>query len=633
MHILKIGQTLCVLAWLAFGGAAKLLAQPYYPASAIPPAMTAHADVVVRRHELTFDIQNKGEAIETEHKIFTILNEKGAKRSEVYFGYYAFLKIEDIEAAVYDAEGTLVRRLKRKDIEDVMPFQQYVDDVRYKLLRLPARAYPYTIEYTVRKRHLGLMFYPDFQPQSEISDAVESADFEIKAPASLTVRFREMNVPTGSKTGPLHWSFNQLPALEAEPYAPLGHSVLPLVLTAPTEFTFGGYDGKMRSWEEFSAFEYQLLQGRQTLPAETVAKLRDMTADCRDIPCKVERVYRYLQDNTRYFYVGLGIGGWQPTPAEQVDAFKYGDCKGLSNYTVAMLQAVDVPAFYVNIRAGNDELYQPFDFPNPWFNHIIVCVPQPNDTLWLECTSQTESCGFLGDFTDRRLALPIAPKGGKPLRTPVYDERHNTALRHTDISLSADGGATLRTKAIYQAIAQEIPAALAEMSDEARRKTLYRLIQLRDFEIKDLTFKREKGRLPKVEQTMELAVPRLASPSGKRLFLSLPILSKPIDPPLADSTRRFDVQADARGFTEVDSMRIALPEGYRLEGQGEAIDVPSPFGHYQRSVKQDGAYILVQRRLVFNSKTHPKEYFGEFVAFLKTIAKADKNKLVLVKQT
>jgi hypothetical protein len=52
-------------------------------------------------------------------------------------GYYAFLKIEDIEAAVYDAEGTLVRRLKRKDIEDVMPFQQYVDDVRYKLLRFP----------------------------------------------------------------------------------------------------------------------------------------------------------------------------------------------------------------------------------------------------------------------------------------------------------------------------------------------------------------------------------------------------------------------------------------------------------------------------------------------------------------
>ena len=83
MNILKIWQTLCALAWLAFWGAPKLFSQPYYPASAIPSSLTAHADVVVRRHDLTFEIQHKGEAIETEHKIFTILNEKVAKRNEV----------------------------------------------------------------------------------------------------------------------------------------------------------------------------------------------------------------------------------------------------------------------------------------------------------------------------------------------------------------------------------------------------------------------------------------------------------------------------------------------------------------------------------------------------------------------
>ena len=610
-----------------------LFAQGGYPASSIPQGLLKHADIVVRQYELRFEVLNKGEAIETEHKVFTVLNEAGAQRSELRFPYSRFAKIDDIEASVYDSEGKLVRHLKKKDIEDVKPPEHFVNDVRYKVLRLPARAFPYTIEYTVTKKHEGLMFYPVFYPQETPSESVESALFEVQMPAGLEVRFREANLPPNCKTGPLRWAIQNIAAFQAEAYAPAAHLGMPEILTAPTEFVFGGVSGDLRTWASYGAFLQQLNSTQQELSPETKAAIQKMVADCSDADCKVRRIYEHLQTSTRYFFVGLGIGGWQPAPATEVDQFKYGDCKGLSNYMVAMLKAVGVPAYYAVIRAGEEEQQQFPDFPNAHFNHAIACAPLGKDTLWLECTSQTESCGFMGVFTDDRPALLVTPEGGKLVQTPRYDETRNTIRRETSIELAADGRAILHSKGIFKGISQGEAAALSGYSAEIQKKYFYRTLNVSDFEIKTLTFKRNKAILPTVEQTLALDIPKLAAVSGKRLFVPLGLLSNKLEVPPADSARRFAVQADTRGFTEEDVLTIAIPEGFRLESPFAPIAVSTVFGRFDLTVEQQPGKLLIQRKLVLNSKVQPKEQFGALVSFLKTVAKADKSKLVLVKQT
>lgn len=613
--------------------ATQLGAQSKYAVSDIPPELRLHANGVIRDYSVRFDVLNTGEALETEHKAVTLLNETGAALfGEVAFGYSKFLKIEDIEAAVYDANGLLVRHLKKKDVEDIKPPQYAVDDSRYKVLRLPARAFPYTVEYTVVRHHFGLMFYPSFSPQESPSFAVQAARFSITMPPGEDVRIKTTNLPEGAQKGMFLWELKNILPQKNEPYAPLGYQTAPTILSAPTSFRFGGFDGNMTTWQSYGAFMQQLNKTQQDLAQETKIKLQNMVAGCPDQACKIRRVYDYLQSNTRYFFVGLGIGGWQPAPASEVDHNKYGDCKGLSNYMVSMLDAVGITAYYAIIRAEDTEQQAQYpDFPNAWFNHIIVCVPNGQDTTWLECTSQTESCGFLSNFTDNRPALLITPTGGQLVQTPQYNETVNTTHRQTNIAIATDGSATLQSTDLYTGLSQIMPAALENLHDETRKEYLYKILKINDFEIVDLQISRKKEKIPSATIQLSLTLPKLASVSGKRIFIPVSLLStKPGLPAMPDSLRQQPIQADSRGSTEKDDVVFTLPEGYQLESTFTPINITSAFGHFEMSVTQDQEKILLHRQLILNSSIQPKEKFNDFIAFLKTIAKADKMKLVVV---
>jgi Domain of Unknown Function with PDB structure (DUF3857)/Transglutaminase-like superfamily len=614
------------IAQIAFG-------QLKHPANAIPDTLLKNAYLVIREYDLTFQVLDKGKAIETEHYVITLLNEKASDMSSPKFYYYEFEDIENIEASVYDSEGKLVRNLKKKDIEDGKPLMEGVYDVRYKELNLPSRSYPYTIDYTVIKKYKGLMFYPNFQPQFSPAVSVENASFELIMPTGLEARYKEVKVPSGSKVGPMRWEFKNIPAFRPEPFTPDNELNLAEIITAPNQFSFFGIEGDMQTWESYGAYLEKLNSPQRSISTELNAKLQAMVADCPDVYCKIQKVYEYLQTNTRYFYVGYGIGGWQPAAASKVDKYKYGDCKGLSNYTASMLNAVGVPARYAVIRAGDDEqLSQYPDFPNGHFNHAIVCVPMEKDTVWLECTSQTQSCGFMGDFTDNRPALVVTPTGGQLLRTPKYDENVNTILRETVVNLQSNGSAILSSKDVYAGISQGLIAELEGYHDEIRKKVLYKMLNINDFEIKSLEFVRKRDRIPSVQQNIELALPSYAAITGKRLFVPLSPLTAKVELPTQQPNRQSSVQAHSRGTTEEDHLTIVVPNGYEVESLLDQVNLETAFGSYTLSAKLEGKNLVVHRKLVLNSTVQPKESYPEYIAFLKSVAKSDKAKLVL-KQT
>src|ERR1043165_5657722 len=98
----------------------------------------------------------------------------------------------------------------------------------------------------------------------------------------------------------------------------------------------------MASWADFGKFIYTLKQGRDVLPENTRQTIHQLINGVSDDKKKIAILYEYLQKNTRYISIQLGIGGWQPFDAKFVATKAYGDCKALSNYMFSLLKEAGI---------------------------------------------------------------------------------------------------------------------------------------------------------------------------------------------------------------------------------------------------------------------------------------------------
>src|SRR5690606_13054680 len=59
--------------------------------------------------------------------------------------------------------------------------------------------------------------------------------------------------------------------------------------------------------------------------------------------------------------------------------------------------------------------------------------------VWADCTSKENPFGYLGTFTDDRLAVACTPEGGKLLRTPRFDADSSRQVRSASFILDSLG--------------------------------------------------------------------------------------------------------------------------------------------------------------------------------------------------
>ncbi|MFM2268283.1 MAG: hypothetical protein RL757_1724, partial [Bacteroidota bacterium] len=348
-----------------------------YAVSKIPKSLiNERTYAVLRNSHETFRILTVGKSTHKVWKVVTLLD-KRAESLRVPVIYYdaEFDKLSDVKATVYDANGKEVEKSRYKHRHEAAGDDGYTlkTSSRIKYIDLEYFQYPMTIEWSYEVRNENMMFYENWQPQFDDEMSVEKSVFRIESSIGDVVRHKsvltdEPNITKKGNDVNYEWSVANIKVKGDESYH-YGYVTTPTVYTAPKKFEVAGYEGNMNTWQNFGLFLNKLHEGRDELPAELVKELKELTKDCSDKKCKVEKIYDYLQKNTRYVSIQLGIGGWQPFKANYVAKNKYGDCKALSNFTKAMLKAVDVEAYCCIISAGNT--WNPMfpDFPISRFNH------------------------------------------------------------------------------------------------------------------------------------------------------------------------------------------------------------------------------------------------------------------------
>lgn len=608
-----------------------------YAASKIPAALLKNAHVVIRNSEKFVLLKNLDKMVVKEKMVMTVLDEKGDRYAYMVKGYDKFTSIESMDGTLYDANGKKLKSVKKNDIKDQSNTQEInlADDNRIKYHNFYYKIYPYTVEYETEIIKRETMFYPDWNPVVNEHVAIERSTMTVEVPKDYVLRYKCYNciepVLSGDDKKQYKWELSNFAAITKEYASPAWKKIVPYILIAPSQFQIEDYAGNMSDWAELGKFVYALNKGKDVLPDNIKQKVHQLTDGLSTREEKVQALYNFLQNNTHYISIQLGIGGWRPFDAAYVSSKAYGDCKALSNYMVSLLKEAGILSYYTLVQAGDDEQDIITEFPSQQFNHVITCIPNGKDTIWLECTSQTEVPGYMGEFTGNRHALLITEQGGKLVSTPTYSYKENVKQRTITASVNEEGHLTAQVRTNYKAIARDyIHQVIHGLSNDKIKEYLKERIDLPSFEVKQFSYKENRNLLPSIDETVDLVANHYASISGKRIFIVPNLLSKITTRLDATEERKYDIELSGEN-TNIDSVEIAIPAGYHIEALAPDSKLETKFGKYSTSIKMDGNKIRYYRRLEQYSGQYAAKDYADLAKFYDQIFKADRSRVVLVK--
>lgn len=606
----------------------------------IPAALLVNANAVVRNAVTNIEIRNEGKAIITNQYVVTVFNPGGNKYASMDLQYDKLISIRSFSGNLYDASGKRIRSLKKGDITDQSATSSYslADDNRVRSHNFNYQNYPYTVEYETAVEYNGIFYFPSWTPVEDENLSVQQSQLQVQMPLNYTIRYKTFNynkepeIATGKDSKTLQWKVENLVPVKSEAFSVPWFECTPSVFLAPTSFRLQDYNGTMTDWATFGKFLYTLNAGRDKLPDNVKSKVHALTDGLASTPAKVKILYEYLQQNTRYISVQLGIGGWQTYDANYVASNGYGDCKALSNYMYSLLKEAGIKSYYTLIKAGeHNQSFIP-DFPSNQFNHVIVCVPQDKDTIWLECTSQTEAPGYLGSFTGNRNALIIKEDGGVLVKTPGYTKTENLQIRKINSVLDLEGNLTLNIDTKYQAEQQDdVDGLLHGLSKELIAEYLKDKLSIPSYDILKFDYTQNKNGLPSVNEKLEVKAYNFATVTGKRIFITPNILNRS-GTKIQDHDKRINPIRLSIEYTDIDTVEIKVPEGYVPESlpAGEGFD--TKFGKFGTSFSFEPGRIIYIRHMQRNSGYYPATDGDALKKFYDAIYRSDRARIVLVKK-
>lgn len=611
-----------------------------YPVSDIPDTLLKNAGAVIRDELVDIHVGSMNEKEVFERRVITVLNESGDYLNSFQEYYDPGSKISIKKCEVYDKNGQIIKSYRKSDFNDYAAVSgiSLHEDNRVIVLEPVINTYPYTICYEFTREAKNFMSFQTWFPVRSDEVSVQNSLYRISSPSDLPVRFHEMNLSTGVRVKAeddrvvREWSLSNFPAVKDAPFEPPAWHFLPHLRIVPENFEFDKYAGSFADWQSFGKWVYDLTRDRDQIPLDLQLKMISLVEGAKDDREKVERIYRYLQETTRYVSIQLGIGGFQPFSAEYVYKNGYGDCKALTNYMKAMLTSVGIESVYTLVRAGKNAMEIVTDFPSQQFNHVILCVPLAEDTLWLECTSQTNPFGYLGYFTEDRTVLFIHENGGVLGRTPRLPASRNCEIRvaRVDVDpdrLSVDAFVQSRYTGLQYSNYASLLYEGREDQDRILKKNLDLTgLRLHDFSISDTLC--VEG--PELLLDLDISLSNYLTRSGDRIFIPLKLLDRRNYIPRNKDERTREVYMSL-SYEDCDTMIYRIPDDYIVEYIPEAVSVSYDFGHYSVSAELTGNEIVYIRKMGIYKGYYPPQEFDKLVEFYKVISKSEGMKAVVRK--
>ena len=611
-----------------------------YPITTINDSLKENADAVVRLDQMNITIASQRSMNIKTQRVVSVFNAKGLHHIDAYQHYDKTTTIKNIEAIVYDAFGTEIKKIKRKDFRDqsAVSGSTLFSDNRVVYLDYTPISYPFTIVYTSETETSNTAFIPQWYFLGGYYVSVEKCVLNVTFPNNLGFKkkefnFSEFNIKKVADTDTkLSYEADNILAQKAEDLSPSSHDLYPRIMMGLEKFHLEGVDGTATTWEAFGKwYGDKILTGTTELPEETKTKIKTLVGDEKNPVEKAKIVYDYVQKKSRYVNIAIGIGGWKPMFASDVDRLGYGDCKALSNYTKALLQTVDVLSYNTILYGDRYKSDIQSDFVSMQGNHMILAVPNGDNYTFLECTSQDDPFGYQGTFTDDRDVLVVKPEGGVIVRTKIYEDKGNVQTDKGKYSIDENGNLSGHISIISEG-SQYSSKSRIEILQPTEKETHYKEYwsNINNLKLGKITFANDKQNILFTEDVQVSAVNYGVVSTNKMIF--------PVDAfnqnksnvkRIRNRKNPFQIQ---RGYLDTDEIEINLPAGFTIEFLPSNFELKGKFGEYKTEIiKTENNKLTYKRSMFLNKGKYSNKEYDEYRLFMEQVSKNDNAKIIITK--
>lgn len=604
----------------------------------IPPELLKNSNSVVIEETVDVDATNIRKMKIKTRRVVAVLNSAGSKDTRAYEFYNEHSRVKKIEVEVYDAQGERKNRYRKKDFLDISRSgtNMYVDS-RVVYLDYTPTFYPYIMvfESEVESGDSGLLNPKWFM--YGYAESLQHSELTIRYHSDNKIRYKEKNleghdIVISEKPTEFSIKAKNIPAFRYEENSPSKIEIFPHVLLAFQKFQLKNVMATVNNWEDFGLWmENSLFSDVGEISQKTISEVNRLVSDETTNVAKARKIYQYVQEKVRYVSIQIGIGGWKPMPASEVDRLSYGDCKALTNYTKVLLDAVGIPSYYTIVYADETPWHIDEDFASMQGNHAILGIPDGDEISWLECTSQDWPFGYIGTFTDDRNVIMITPEGGKLTRTKIYEPAENSQLTNALIQMNSSGEILSKFESTSKGLQYQNKYSLVK-TRESEIDSYYknRWSHINGFTIVDYEFENNRQEIFFSEK-LNLTIPRYVTFVGNDILFNPNVFNQFNYIPPQIKNRKQNLKIN-RGFIDEDIITIEIPENMQIETLPESTLLEGEFGAYEIKFEKISEHILkYYRKFHMKKGEFPPGEYENYRKFLRTVSRLDNTKILLTK--
>lgn len=615
------------------------------------PSYPAKVTTVVLLKEEQVTVDPDGRRTMRERGAVKILQPNG-NQIEAYRTYNVKAgRIRDFEGWMIPPAGKPTAYGKNR-IEDVALSTEYTyDEARAKVLQFGSAPPGSVLAWEIVEEEKTIFTQDEFSFQGR--QPVLVSRYSLTLPQGWEARgtvFNHASIDPQTSGSTNTWELRDLPWLEKEDFSPPVTALAPRLAVSyfPPAGNSSGLKG-LKDWTAVSMWLSPLVDPAAEVTEPIRAKARSLTANAQTDLDKIAAIASFVQ-HTNYVEISLNVtrgGGYTPHRAEDSLASNYGDCKDKATLVRSLLKAVGIDSYLITITA-DERTYVRAEWASPMqFNHAIVAIRVPDSVkfpavipdsplgrlLIFDPTDPVTPLGDLPEDEQGSYALVVAGAKGALLQMPLFPAEASRVESTVEATMDSSGKMTAQVHRQYYG-QSGIPLRATEKlsGSEEVKKAFERGFSRRiggTTISKIVTEGRPEDGLLGVN--VELSATRFGQlMQGKLLILHPGLLSSGGEYYFNTRQRSSPVKLDP-GLRR-DTIRIKVPEGFKLDELPNPAKLESPYGALAASWKVDNGEILVEQSLEIKATMAPASEYPKVRDFFDKVAGAQGAPVVFVRQ-